>query len=564
MTEPIRYRRLLFIGAAGCALLTSAALCAVIAVGPERALVSHLVEGTVVAAAWVMLCVVCAVRDRRSGVALAMATAWSLSAVSGGWALQGWPAAIAAAWVSVTTWALAVGLSYTWGVLSAARWRTPRALSVLAGISTLVMALAFATLPTVTIEQGDASHNPLALPLSPSLAVVGTVSTAALAFAAIATLVLGATSPARRRVAWPVATAALLGLAGVGAGAAANQWAPLVQSLTVPLLPLAIAVTVWGATSRGIRRANAQLEGAADPASALTATLAEIRVDLELAGIAVAVEDEVIARVGQPGGHRIPLVHLGRIEGYLHTSPMDEDAAAEVERLAPSIAAVLASARLIDEVRRSRAELTVAREEERRRVRHDLHDEVGPLLSAVVLQADVADMTLEHAPERSRESIAHVRGAGADAVRALRRIVRDLHPVAVDDLGLVGALEELAARLSGEASVRVTANPALMPRLSAAVEVALYRVAAEATGNAVRHAGASAVQIALTVDGAAVTLTVSDDGRGFDVNGVSPGVGLESMRQRAKELDGTFSVSSGVDGTSLCASIPIGFRGDAA
>ncbi|PZU39349.1 MAG: hypothetical protein DI573_07330 [Microbacterium sp.] len=562
MTEPLRHPRLLLSGAAGCALLASSAVSVMVAVGPERALISHLVEGTVVALAWVALVVVCVFRQRRAGVPLGMAAAWSVSAASGGWALLGWPFAIAGAWVSVTTWAIGVGVSYTLGVLEAARWSTPRVLSVLATASALTMAFAFATLPTITVEQGDARPNPLALPLSPSLSAIGIAATAAVSFAAIATLVLGATSPARRRSTWPVVTAAILGLAGIAAGAVANQWAPLVQSLTVPLLPLAIAVTVWGSMSPGIRTANAKLDGAADPASALTATLTEIRHDLGLAGLAIEIADDVVVRVGETGEHRIPLVHLGRIEGHLIAPPLDEDAAIEVKRVGPSIAAVLASARLIEEVRRSRAELAVAREEERRRVRRDLHDEVGPLLSAVVVQSDVASLALERDPERSRRSIAGVRAAAGGAVVALRRIVRDLHPVAVDALGLVGALEELAARLSGTTSVRVSVTP--LPPLPAAVEVALYRIAAEATGNAVRHAAPATVHIDLSVKRAVITLTVSDDGTGFEPDRVTPGVGLESVRQRAAELNGTLSIHSDGAGTDVRADIPLESGGDAA
>ena len=352
-----------------------------------------------------------------------------------GWFGGGGPLSVTAGWVCTWAWGSAVGLSYTLGVLRAARWRTSSRLRLAAVLSTAVMALGFATLPTVTVEEGVEYPNPLELPFSPALSLTGVLLTACTAFAAAAFLALQLTSPARRRQALPVLIAAVAGLAGIAVGAAANEWSPVIQVLTLPLLPIALSLTSVGTGSRTLRSVGPQLDGAADPSSALNTTLAEVARDLGLSGLAIKVGENVVASDGDPGHHRVPLVHLGRLEGFLLTPKLAGDAAEEIDAVSPSIAAVLSSARLAADVRRSRAELAVAREEERRRVRRDLHDEVGPLLAAVMAQTDVAGLALDRSPERARESLDKARTAGSEAVTALRRISRDLHPVAVDTSG---------------------------------------------------------------------------------------------------------------------------------
>lgn len=555
MNQPAISRIRTLIGATACSLLVLSGAGAVVVVGPERALASNLVEDTVTALAWTLLAVVLAIRGRPAAVVLTIAAAWSIAAAAGGLALLGAPFSVIAGWACTWAWGSAVGLSYTVGVLRATRWRSSFRLEATALLSVASMAIGFATLPTVTFEEGVDYPNPFELPASPILSVVGVVLTGCIAFAAIAFLALQLTSPARRRLGLPVLVAAIAGIAGIGVGALANDWSPLVQVLTLPLLPLAISMTAAGTTSRTLRAVGAQLDGAADPSSALGATLAEISGDLGLPGMAIEVGENVVASVGQPGTQRLPLVHLGRLEGVLLTPKLAEDAEAEVNTVAPSIAAVLSSARLVEEVRRSRAELAVAREDERRRMRRDLHDEVGPLLAAVIAQTDVASLTFDRSPERARGSLEKARTASGEALLALRRIVRALHPVAVDNLGLAGALDELAFCLSGQTSVTATAR--MLPALPAAVEVALYRIAAEAAGNAVRHAGASTVDIKLMAAEAALLLEVVDDGNGFDPDLIITGVGLASMRHRAAELDGKLSITTSTAGTTIRASIPV-------
>jgi signal transduction histidine kinase len=140
-------------------------------------------------------------------------------------------------------------------------------------------------------------------------------------------------------------------------------------------------------------------------------------------------------------------------------------------------------------------------------------------------------------------------------VRDVRRIVDDLRPAALDDLGLETAVQELAERLrTGGVEVTVS-NDGRLAGLSAAAEVAAYRITAEALANVAKHSGARHVDVRLGHDDGAVTVRVSDDGVGLPVQ-TSAGVGMTSMHQRATELGGTCTVTGGSAGTTVLATLP--------
>jgi signal transduction histidine kinase len=193
---------------------------------------------------------------------------------------------------------------------------------------------------------------------------------------------------------------------------------------------------------------------------------------------------------------------------------------------------------LAADLQRSRQQLVSAREEERRRLRRDLHDGLGPALASVVWQTEGARELVYTEPAEAvqllESSIEQVQSALAD----IRRLVYGLRPPALDELGLVGALEQAAREHQG-ASVTIEA-PAPLPPLPAAVEVAAYRIAREALKNAVEHGQARHCAVRLALDGR-FCLTIGDDGLGLP-DPVSPGVGLVSMRERAEELGGEFTI----------------------
>ena len=196
------------------------------------------------------------------------------------------------------------------------------------------------------------------------------------------------------------------------------------------------------------------------------------------------------------------------------------------------------AADLTTQLQQSRERLVTAREEERRRIRRDLHDGLGPALAGIAMQLDAARRLMRSDPDTADQLLRHLREQAQAAITDIRRLVYELRPPALDDLGLTGALAQHAASCStpGGLQVSIDAAPGL-PALPAAVEVAAYRIATEAVTNVTRHAGARTATVTLTVAEGMLQVEVTDDGRG-----VSPanraGIGLTSMRERAEELGG--------------------------
>jgi signal transduction histidine kinase len=231
----------------------------------------------------------------------------------------------------------------------------------------------------------------------------------------------------------------------------------------------------------------------------------------------------------------------------------DERLLADVVRQA---AAAARAGSLAAQLQHSREQLVAAREEERRRLRRDLHDGLGPSLGAVVLRIDTArNLT---GAGREREADAILRQARDDVAAALadvRRLVHDLRPPALDDLGLAGAVRQQADRLLPPATaVRVRAEDGV-DDLPAAVEVAAYRIASEALTNVARHARATTCEVTLVRDqDSALVVTVADDGKGIPA-GAAAGVGLVSLRERAAELGGRCSVECPPDGGTVVRAV---------
>ncbi len=211
---------------------------------------------------------------------------------------------------------------------------------------------------------------------------------------------------------------------------------------------------------------------------------------------------------------------------------------------------------LAAELQSSRERLVLGREDDRRRIRRDLHDGLGPVLGGVALRLQAAGNAIDTDPGRARELVGLARSEVSDALDDVRRLVHDLRPPALDDLGLEAAVRQQAERVRSEVDLDVSA--ADVTGLPAAVEVAAYRIVSEALANVVKHADARHVDVRLTGDGCALTVTVADDGRGIGPD-VTAGVGLLSLRERAEELGGRCEVvcpESG--GTTVRAVLPYG------
>lgn len=211
------------------------------------------------------------------------------------------------------------------------------------------------------------------------------------------------------------------------------------------------------------------------------------------------------------------------------------------------------------DLQRSREQLVLAREEERRRLRRALHDELGPAIAGLGLRTEAARRVVDTDPQEASATLSVVRDSARSLVTDIRRLAYDLRPPALDDLGLGGALEQHARGIEHPA-VTVTES-AELGELPAAVEAAAYRIAIEAVTNTVRHADATRCTISLAALNGSLEIRVADDGRGIPAD-VRAGVGIAAMRERAAELGGSLLVEPGsAGGTIVVATLPIGGDG---
>ena len=274
---------------------------------------------------------------------------------------------------------------------------------------------------------------------------------------------------------------------------------------------------------------------------------------------------------GAPGPTRVevPLVHQGRRVGLLTVSPPRGSEALGpreqqlLDRLARQAALATHAAALQQDLQRSREQLVLSREEERRRLRRDLHDGLGPLLSAAAMKLEAAGDLVTSDPERARAMLVRAQDVLRSSVSDVRRIVDDLRPPSLDGLGLVGAVSEVLDQFEGgpvAMRLSVEAPHVELDRLPAAVEVAAYRIVSEAITNAVRHADPRSVLVGVSLEGGDLVVSVEDDGRGIATD-IDLGVGLGSMHERAAELGGTCALDSSALGTRVVARLPRGGGG---
>jgi len=213
---------------------------------------------------------------------------------------------------------------------------------------------------------------------------------------------------------------------------------------------------------------------------------------------------------------------------------------------------------LNNDLQKSRERLVTAQEEERRRLRRDLHDGVGPTLASLSQRLDTASDLVNSDPEKSVQLLKELKGQVKGTVAEIRRLVYALRPPVLDEFGLVSAIREHVAPYTGPNGLQIsfdTTEP--MPSLPAAVEVAAYRIVLEAFTNIIQYAEASACHIKLKLEDNSLLLEVSDNGKGLSPNKRS-GVGLTSMRERASELGGECVVENNPAGGALVkAKLPI-------
>jgi signal transduction histidine kinase len=322
-----------------------------------------------------------------------------------------------------------------------------------------------------------------------------------------------------------------------------------------------------------------RLENTHTPGAMLPAIVETVSTALRLPYVAIEIQargrTETAASVGStpPGElHRLPLTFQGERVGYLVIAPRtarevlrrrDRIALAEVARHA---GAAVYTARLTRDLRRSRDRLVRAREKERRRILHELHDGVGPTLAAVALGIDASQRSVGN-ETATGVLLGRLRDELQAAIIEIRRLAHGLRPPVLDRIGLIPAIREYAGALASRTAYSdgsqdgvtiVLEVPTVLPKLPTSVDVAAYRIICEALTNVTRHSSARSCAVRLWIDDD-LHIEVVDDGVGIGQSELTDGgVGLSSMRERAAELGGDCLVEADRQGgTRVFATLPL-------
>lgn len=357
------------------------------------------------------------------------------------------------------------------------------------------------------------------------------------------------------------------GVAGVvAAGVVALGFQPLRQ-----VLQRRVDRLVYGDRSDpygALARLGQRLESAPDPAEVFATIVDDVSNALRLGYCAVALRRdeafEIAAERGRAGRETqvaLPLSYQGDEIGRLIAEPAAKGAFSSTDRqlladLARQAGVAVHGVKLISDLQRSRERLIAAREEERLRLRRDLHDGLGPTLAALVFKIGLIRDTARDDPDRTDRLLRELAGETQDAIADIRGLVYALRPPALDEFGLVGALREQAALLSESTQLEIGVRSTELRELPPAVEVAAFRIVVEALTNVVRHARGTNCTVDLRLDDE-LEIDVADDGIGLG-DDARMGVGLRSMRERAEELGGSFETETGAGGgTHIHVRLPV-------
>jgi signal transduction histidine kinase len=376
----------------------------------------------------------------------------------------------------------------------------------------------------------------------------------------------------------------IVGVLGVLVGNDGTRVAPLVAATVIAVLfgPLRswlqvrVRRLVFGLRTEpyaALRELGTRLATSAQEDDVPALLVSTIRRSLRVPYVAVAIGDEtgfpVAAESGAATAHRLtlPVLHRGEqvgtlLVGYDDRHRLSADDRSLLVDLTSQAGAAIHSLQLTaslrqgaDQLQLAREQLVRAREEERRRLRRDLHDGLAPTLAAAGLTAATAADLTERDPGATGRLLAKLQGTLQSAVGDIRAMVEELRPPALDELGLVHALQERSSELAPTVVVDVR-GPDELPPLPAAVEVAAYRICQEALMNVLKHSGATHACVTIAMaDG--LNLVIEDDGVGLIGRGTS-GVGLASMRERAAELGGRCTVDEpAAGGTRVSVVLPV-------
>jgi len=323
-----------------------------------------------------------------------------------------------------------------------------------------------------------------------------------------------------------------------------------------------------------LSRLGQRLEATIAPEAVLPALTETIAQTLKLPYAAITWGDthdgEVAAAHGQPAGElaHLPLTHQGETIGQLVVAPRAPGEAFSpadrhlLKNVAHQAGMAVHAVSLTADLQRSRQHLVTAREEERRRLRRDLHDGLGPNLASQGLKLAAVKQLLEKDPASAMPLLDQVMTQNQATVEEVRRLVYGLRPPALDELGLVAAIRDHVAGTdsNGSLQIEITEPVGGLPPLSAAVEVAAYRIVLEALTNVIRHAQAKHCVIRFSAghigSNANLQIEIVDDGMGLPRD-LRAGVGLRSMRERAEEVGGILTIERAMNnGTQIRARLP--------
>jgi signal transduction histidine kinase len=311
-----------------------------------------------------------------------------------------------------------------------------------------------------------------------------------------------------------------------------------------------------------------RLETILAPTAILSTTVETIGRALKLPFVEIRSSDDQAQSVSfgepQPRTIAFPLAYQNEALGELRVAPRTGESLSSADQnllrdLARQIGIAIHAARATADLQRSRERLVLAREEERRRLRRDLHDDLAPTLASLGLTASTVADLIPTNPTTATKLVKELQAEIRATVGNIRRLVYDLRPPTLDELGLLAAVHERAAQYSNAPNgFHVTVDaPAELPALPAAVEVAAYRIVQEALENVSKHSQARTCSIRFANHNG-LEIEIVDDGIGLPAN-IIPGVGLRSMRERAEELGGSCVIERGVNsGTCVLACLPIG------
>jgi signal transduction histidine kinase len=275
------------------------------------------------------------------------------------------------------------------------------------------------------------------------------------------------------------------------------------------------------------------------------------------------VDQQAARRLGVHSGIYVPLIVHGRAIGIMiahDKAGPDPRFSDDDVRLAETLAARAAHAvDLSERVSRDAVRRVVAAQEaERTRLARELHDETGQALTSILLGLKPLEQAI--ATDEGRAAVASVRELVVSTLQNVRRLAVELRPSALDDFGLVPALERLAESFGEQSGTQVDLEARLGEhRLSSEVETTLYRIVQEALTNVTKHADADRVSVTLTRKDSSVVAVVEDDGRGFDSSAVrSDSLGLVGMRERVALVGGSIRIETAPNaGTTLVAEVPV-------